>query len=105
KRGQEASGTSGMKSGANGVLQFSISDGWMDKVSWDNIGWILPEVQTDEAIFDMLQSQILPCFTQRDSDGVPREWVSRMYHTMQIIWNRFSSQRMLKEYQDVLYQD
>lgn len=102
-RGQEASGTSGMKAGANGVLQFSVSDGWMDEVTWDNIGWILPETHTDSAIYRMLQTQILPCYESRNAQGIPEEWTSRMSQTMQIIWERFSALRMLNDYREVLY--
>ncbi len=103
RRSQEASGTSGMKSGANGVLQLSISDGWVDEVVWDGIGWILPEERTDEAIYDYLTQQIVPLYQQRDRQNVPQEWVSRMQQTMQIIWSRYSAFRMLKEYRELLY--
>lgn len=104
RRSQEASGTSGMKSGANGVLQLSISDGWVDEVIWDNIGWMLPEERTDEAIYDYLIKQVIPLYLSRDKAGVPQEWVHHMHQTMQIIWQRYSAQRMLKEYQELLYQ-
>ena len=104
RRSQEASGTSGMKSGANGVLQLSISDGWVDEVIWDNIGWMLPEDRTDEAIYDYLIKQVIPLYLSRDKAGVPQEWVHHMHQTMQIIWQRYSAQRMLKEYQELLYQ-
>ena len=104
RRSQEASGTSGMKSGANGVLQLSISDGWVDEVIWDNIGWMLPEERTDEAIYDYLIKQVIPLYVSRDKAGIPQEWVHHMHQTMQIIWQRYSAQRMLKEYQELLYQ-
>lgn len=104
KRGQEASGTSGMKAGANGVLQLSISDGWVDEVTWDEIGWILPEEQTDLAIYSTLKNNILPCYNDRSAEKIPAEWVEKMKKTMQIIWNRYSAHRMLQEYQDILYQ-
>ena len=103
RRSQEASGTSGMKAGANGVLQFSISDGWVDEVNWDTAGWMLPETQTDEAIYEVLTKQIMPLYYSRNSAGIPEEWVKKMHHTMQIIWPRFSSARMLKEYDELLY--
>ena len=93
-----------MKSGANGVLQLSISDGWVDEVIWDNIGWMLPEERTDEAIYDYLIKQVIPLYISRDKAGIPQEWVHHMHQTMQIIWQRYSAQRMLKEYQELLYQ-
>lgn len=105
RRSQEASGTSGMKSGANGVLQLSISDGWVDEVIWDNIGWMLPEERTDEAIYDYLNGQILPLYLKRNSHNIPIDWVVQMQQTMQIIWSRYSAERMLKEYAELLYQN
>lgn len=103
RRSQEASGTSGMKAGANGVLQLSISDGWVDEVVWDGIGWMLPEERTDEAIYDYLNNHIIPLYLDRNQDNIPEKWVRRMHRTMQIIWPRFSAQRMLKEYRELLY--
>lgn len=103
KRGAEASGTSGMKSGANGVLQCSVSDGWVDEVDLQDIGWILSETNTSDSLYHLLSSEIIPLFYDQNADGVPEEWVARMKRTMALIWGRFSGQRMLEEYIDILY--
>ncbi len=65
KRGYEACGTSGMKAGLNGALMCSISDGWMDEVSWKETGWILPEEKTSEALYDFLEREVVPVFYRR----------------------------------------
>lgn len=103
RRGEEASGTSGMKAGANGVLQCSVSDGWVDEVNLEGIGWILPEVDTAAALYQMLETEIVPLFYRRNAEAVPVEWVNRMKLTMGLIWGNFSAARMVEEYIDTLY--
>lgn len=97
-RGQEASGTSGMKAGANGVLQCTVSDGWADEVNWDNIGWILDNDNTADSLYGQLQNNILPVY-YLDKPA----WQERMKKTMEIIWLQFSAKRMLNEYKRMLY--
>lgn len=102
-RGQEASGTSGMKAGSNGALHISTSDGWMDEVNWTDIGWILPDDNTADELFELLKHEVLPAYEQT-IDGQLEAWVDRMRRTMLISWQRFSAERMLREYREVLYQ-
>lgn len=103
KRGEEASGTSGMKSGANGVLQCSISDGWIDEVDLAGIGWILPEKDTSAALYRTVAEDIAPLYYQRAEENLPLEWINRMKQTIALIWGQFSAERMLTEYIDTLY--
>jgi alpha-glucan phosphorylase-like protein len=103
RRGEEASGTSGMKAGANGVLQCSVSDGWVDEVDLEGIGWILPEAQTALALYKMLETDIVPLYYNRNADKIPVEWVNRMKLTIGLIWGNFSAERMLSEYIDIMY--
>lgn len=103
-RGQEASGTSGMKAGANGVLQFSISDGWVDEVDWADIGWILDEAEINRSLYNTLEREILPRYYTRFSDGFPESWVMRMKKTMKLVWRRFSTERMVGEYMKEMYE-
>ncbi|EKD76354.1 MAG: hypothetical protein ACD_43C00142G0001 [uncultured bacterium] len=103
QRGAEASGTSGMKAGANGVLQCSISDGWVDEVDLKDLGWILPNENTSGALYDLLEQQIAPLYYTRNSDRIPEAWVYRMKQTTALIWSRFSAKRMVEEYIDILY--
>ncbi len=103
-RGQEASGTSGMKAGANGALHLSTSDGWMDEVDWKDIGWILPDSNTAEALFETLKQEIMPLYYNSTADQPVSEWFHRMRLTMSISWQQFSAARMLSEYRQKLYQ-
>lgn len=103
RRGAEASGTSGMKAGANGVLQCSISDGWVDEINLEGIGWTLPPDNTAAALYSILEQDIAPLYYKQSADNIPVEWVNRMKQTINLIWGQFSAQRMLNEYIDVLY--
>ncbi|EKD79677.1 MAG: hypothetical protein ACD_41C00004G0007 [uncultured bacterium] len=102
QRGAEASGTSGMKAGANGVLQCSISDGWVDEIDLAGIGWTLPDQNTAAALYQVIEQDIVPLYYQRENN-VPLEWVNRMKQTIALIWGQFSAKRMVEEYIDILY--
>ncbi len=102
-RGQEACGTSGMKASLNGALQLSTSDGWIDEVSADCIGWKLPEEGIESALYDTLENKIAPTFYDCNKDGVPEQWVRRMRDTMTLIENDFTAKRMLHDYMTRLY--
>ena len=89
RRPLEASGTSGMKAGVNGVLNCSILDGWWAEGYGPEVGWAIgsgEEYQDEElqdrieseALYDLLEHEIVPMFYQRGRDGLPREWIKRM---------------------------
>lgn len=99
--GKEACGTSGMKSSANGVLQCSVPDGWLAEVSLEGAGWTLPSKDLSQALYTMLENEIVPMYFNRENN-VPKEWVSRMQKSIELS-NQFSAARMLKEYQEKLY--
>ncbi len=103
KRGQEASGTSGMKAAANGILQCSVSDGWVDEINLKEYGWELNNEKTAEHIYDLLEKEILPLYYERNEEGIPSKWVDLMKQNIIMAWSDFSSRRMVKEYIDVLY--
>lgn len=97
-RFEEASGTSGMKAAANGVLQLTTLDGWTDEVDWAGIGWVIEEKDPVESLYRNLNSEILPAFFENRD-----EWIHRMRSTIhRVIWE-YSSQRMLKDYVEQLY--
>lgn len=102
-RGTEASGTSGMKAGANGGLQCSISDGWVDEVDLAGIGWVIDPDHSAESLYTLLEQEIIPLYYKRNDDGIPTEWVNRMKQTMTLVWSKFSAERMLGEYIEILY--
>ncbi len=112
-RPQEASGTSGMKAVMNGGLTLSISDGWWDEVADDEIGWTIPtaphgdDSQRDrweaQALYDMLEHEVVPMFYDRDEDGVPQEWIAKVRNSMSQIGARMSAERMVRDYCTELY--
>lgn len=102
-RGMEACGTSGMKASLNGALQFSTSDGWVDEIDTDGIGWVLPEENTGEALYDILEQKIAPLYYDRGADGLPDGWITKMRANIQIIEQQFTATRMLHEYYEKLY--
>lgn len=102
-RGQEACGTSGMKASLNGSLQLSTSDGWVDEVSDECIGWKLPEEGIESAIYTTLEQNVAQLFYDVNGEGVPEQWVEKMRQTMNLINRDFSAQRMLNDYMNKLY--
>ncbi len=82
----EASGTSGMKASVNGVPHLSIGDGWWAEGFTGDNGWLIDPKSTGdndavdaadaEALYDLLERQIVPAFYDRDANGIPRRWVS-----------------------------
>ena len=114
RRPNEASGTSGMKAGFNGVLNLSILDGWWAEAYNGRNGWaIASDVETDnqeeqdradvDALYRILEEQVVPLFYQRDRDYVPRGWVAMMRESIRTIGPQFSTRRMVKEYTERYY--
>ena len=114
-RPNEASGTSGMKAAANGVLNLSIADGWWAEANHLGGGWTIdtgPVIEDSKstnkahanAIYDLLENEIVPLFYQRNAvDDVPHEWVARMKTAMQNLAPVFNTKRMVSEYAEQLY--
>ncbi len=115
RRPMEASGTSGMKSAANGGLNISIPDGWWcEAESLGENGWSIgrgeiyenPDEQDlveSEMLYELLEQEIVPMFYDRGTDGLPRRWVMRMKNAMRTINPLFNTQRMVQEYADRFY--
>jgi glycogen phosphorylase len=114
RRPLEASGTSGMKAAANAVLNFSIPDGWWDEVWKDPhnsrfIGWTIgkgeqysdPNYQDQveaEALYDLLEREVIPIFYERGADRLPRKWVDRMKASVGSICPFVNTHRMVRDY-------
>jgi starch phosphorylase len=109
----EASGTSGMKAGANGVLNLSISDGWWDEGYRPGTGWIidstvtLDEPESDdaedaEALYRLLEDVVVPLYYEREN-GIPTGWVRMMRASLRHVITNFSARRMVLDYHDKCY--
>lgn len=113
RRGEEACGTSGMKASMNGVLNFSVLDGWFDEAYELSGGWAIGDrvpysEDQDEihasAIYSTLENEIVPLFYQHaEQENLPVEWLRRMKKCMANITPRFSCGRMVSEYRSELY--
>ena len=109
----EACGTSGMKSAMNGGLQLSVLDGWWAEAYDGTNGWAVSgEVDADAtaqdarhaaALYDALEREIMPAFYERDENGIPRAWVSRIKASLRSIVPRFCAARMFDGYLRRLY--
>ncbi len=114
RRPQEASGTSGMKSAANGGINVSVLDGWWCEGYAPGTGWAIgsgevykdPEEQDQvecDALFSLLENEIIPLFYDRDKGGLPREWILMMKASMRKLGGYFNTHRMLQEYTERFY--
>jgi starch phosphorylase len=119
RRPNEASGTSGMKAAMNGVPNLSVLDGWWPEAyhpgegGRPRNGWALGEVQHDDwdtqdemdsqALYRLLEDEVVPLFYDRDAAGVPCGWVGVMKEAIRTSVAAFSMRRMVKEYTDQMY--
>ncbi len=101
--GLEASGTSGMKAAANGVIQCTVPDGWAFEVSWKGLGYPLPIDKAEVEIYTVLEKMIVPTYYSRTPRGIPDIWVSMMKENIASIAPRFSSKRMVDQYVTDMY--
>lgn len=110
-RGLEASGTSGMKAAMNGTINCSILDGWWDEAFGPELGFSIGRGENYEsasgderddvesrALYQVLESQIVPEFYDRDNAGVPRKWVQRMKRCIRVLGPGFTTHRMVADY-------
>jgi starch phosphorylase len=121
-RPQEASGTSGMKPPLHGGLNCSILDGWWPEAYNRRTGWAIGDERSPTpdsevrrystardrqdrldaaSICELLETEIVPLFYDRDRNGVPRGWVRRMVASMKTVGGRFNTHRMVGEYLDL----
>jgi starch phosphorylase len=120
QRPKEACGTSGQKASFNGVINCSILDGWWPEVYQTSSdgkgvnGWAIGDgTQVDdselqnkldsESLYRILEEEIIPCYYDRDEEGLPRRWIAMMKASIKTVAPFFNSDRMVKEYVQKVY--
>jgi starch phosphorylase len=114
RRPWEACGTSGMKVLVNGGINLSELDGWWAEAYSPEVGWALGDGQEHgddpawdardaEALYDLLEREVVPEFYTRDERGIPQAWVKRMRESMAQLTSRFSADRAVREYTEQHY--
>jgi glycogen phosphorylase len=108
----EASGTSGMKAALNCVPQLSTLDGWWAEGFTGDNGWALPcaegsdeevDAQDHEALFTILERQVVPLFYDRDRSNVPLGYVAYMKNALRVAGRHFTARRMVRDYMTDFY--
>ncbi len=115
RRPLEASGTSGEKAGLNGVLNFSILDGWwfegyeQGKNGWaigDNTEYTNYELQDNadsKSIYQILENEIMPLYYSKDQKGINKDWIRMMKNSIKSVGGNYNTNRMLCDYLEKLY--
>ena len=110
----EASGTSGEKAQMNGVLNFSVLDGWWKEGYVEGAGWALTDIRTYEnqahqdqldaaTIYQMLEQEIIPMYYAKNSKGYSPEWIQTIKNSVTKITPRFTTKRMMDDYFEKFY--
>jgi len=114
RRFNEACGTSGMKASLNGVPHLSVRDGWWDEAYNGANGWTIgygpgvysPEEEDKadaEALYRLLEDELVPLYYQRDRNGVPQSWIRVIKEAIRSVVPQFCARRMVKEYISQMY--
>ena len=114
QRPYEASGTSGMKASINGGIHLSVGDGWWAEGYTGFNGWLIEGSADDdpsmtnateaEALYRLLEVEIVPAFYDRDTNGIPTRWLRIAKEAIRTVMPRFSARRMIKQYAEEMYE-
>ena len=114
RRPMEASGTSGEKASANGVVNFSILDGWWAEAYNENNGWAIGTNATyssyeeqdkadSNSMYHTLENKIIPAYYNQDKNGISKEWMTYMKNSIKSTAGQYSTSRMVTDYVNMLY--
>ena len=114
RRPMEASGTSGQKASVNGVINFSVLDGWWAEGYDQTNGWSIgtnqeyssyqeQDIADSESIYRTLENKIIPMFYEKNEQGISDRWVETMKNSIITTGGKYSTARMLVDYTDKLY--
>ena len=114
RRPMEASGTSGQKASVNGVINFSVLDGWWAEGYMQNNGWVIgtnadyssyeeQDIADSESMYNTLEYKIIPTYYEKDENGLSKKWVDIMKNSIITTGGRYSTARMLVDYTEKLY--
>ncbi len=114
RRPLEASGTSGQKAAMNGILNLSILDGWWPEGFDGDNGWAIgsgvnmaaDDAADDadaDALYDLLEREVVPLYYERDASGVPQRWLERSKNAIATISPAFNARRMVRDYVEMFY--
>ena len=114
RRPMEASGTSGEKASVNGVVNFSILDGWWAEGYNTKNGWAIgtneeycsyeeQDLADSESIYRILEDKIIPAYYKKDENGISKTWMQYMKNSIMSTGGKYSTSRMLVDYANKLY--
>jgi phosphorylase/glycogen(starch) synthase len=110
----EASGTSGEKAVMNGVMHFSVLDGWWVEGYKSNAGWALPanavytnnDFQNEldaETIYSIIENEITMLYYTRNADNIPVQWIAHIKNSIEKVASNFTTNRMMNDYEEQYY--
>ncbi len=114
RRPMEASGTSGEKASVNGVVNFSVLDGWWCEGYTGTNGWTIgtnasyesyeeQDKADSNSLYHTLENKIIPAYYNQDKDGISKEWLAYMKNSIKTTGGKYSTSRMVSEYVENLY--
>lgn len=114
RRPMEASGTSGQKASVNGVINFSVLDGWWAEGYDQTNGWTIgtnaeftsyeeQDLADSESLYNTLENKIIPLYYENREENIPNNWVEIMKNSIITTGGKYSTQRMVIDYTNKMY--
>lgn len=114
RRPMEASGTSGEKASVNGVVNFSVLDGWWCEGYDGTNGWTIgtnasyssyeeQDKADSNSLYQTLETKIIPAYYNQDKNGISKEWLTYMKNSIRTTGGMYSTSRMVVDYVNDLY--